>query len=799
MITSLSFFLTAEAASPDISVYCREENRTPIKPEECGTTIQLQDGANTISKAGTYLVQGSCVGQLVINAPDAEVKLLLSNISITSPDGPAVHIQAADKIVMTLADGTKNMLVDSPVYTLPDGEDEPNGALFSKADLFLNGTGTLQITAQYLDGLVSKDSLTIADANIVIESKGDAIRGKDSVLLYYATVSAAAGDDGIKSTKEKDAERGWVYALGSNVTIVAQKDGIQAETELCLNGGNYSITSGGGCLPEYRQELTAPVRKADQAAQISTEETEEEETNAESCKGMKATNIQVLAGIFNISSRDDAIHANGSITISDGYFELSSNDDAIHADDTFTMNGGEIVITDSYEGIEAMHILFIDGKTDVTAIDDGWNAASKAVSEAESGRRKKSHNFDITVSGGEHRILAGGDAIDSNGSILITGGVTYAASSNEMKEVAIDYPEVCECRMTGGILVASGGYGKNTQTFNQMENQACVTLKWKEQQPSGTAITLLVDDRQVLNFTPAASFKSIIVSAPALQVGKKLTVLTNAEQTNSRQISEIIQFFPISQSRKTEKQVQPVNHAKQAQQVNHTAATSTAETVSNAYGMMTATPATGNTLGYWLYTPNNVGDEALPLIVYLHGGSGKGSDLTLITQADGFPKYVQEGKLGDIRAYVLIPQCPSNKNGWQSISEQVFALIDSVCSNPSINGGHVILTGHSMGGTGTWTLATLAPERFSCIVPMSGSVQLVQKNQDALSELPIWVFVAENDKIVDPSSSTDFVSALNAVNPKAKYTCFENAGHRDVPALAWLNEDLGLLDWMLSQ
>ena len=112
---------------------------------------------------------------------------------------------------------------------------------------------------------------------------------------------------------------------------------------------------------------------------------------------------------------------------------------------------------------------------------------------------------------------------------------------------------------------------------------------------------------------------------------------------------------------------------------------------------------------------------------------------------------------------------------------------------------HVILTGHSMGGTGTWALAALAPERFSCIVPMSGSVLFTQKNQDALSQLPIWAFVAEDDKIVDPASSTDFISELNAVNPAAKYTCFKNAGHRDVPALAWLNEEVRLLDWMLSQ
>ena len=107
MITSLRFFLTAEASAPDISVYCQAGNMTPIKPEECGTTIQLQDGVNTISQSGTYLVQGSCSGQLLINAPDAEVRLLLDNISITSPDGPAMLVQSAGKVVLTLADGTK--------------------------------------------------------------------------------------------------------------------------------------------------------------------------------------------------------------------------------------------------------------------------------------------------------------------------------------------------------------------------------------------------------------------------------------------------------------------------------------------------------------------------------------------------------------------------------------------------------------------------------------------------------------------------------------------------------------------
>ena len=72
-----------------------------------------------------------------------------------------------------------------------------------------------------------------------------------------------------------------------------------------------------------------------------------------------------------------------------------------------------------------------------------------------------------------------------------------------------------------------------------------------------------------------------------------------------------------------------------------------------------------------------------------------------------------------------------------------------------------------MGGTGTWALAALAPKRFSCIVPMSGSVTLTRRNQEALAKLPIWAFAAADDKVVDPASSADGISRLNAAGAQA--------------------------------
>ena len=82
---------------------------------------------------------------------------------------------------------------------------------------------------------------------------------------------------------------------------------------------------------------------------------------------------------------------------------------------------------------------------------------------------------------------------------------------------------------------------------------------------------------------------------------------------------------------------------------------------------------------------------------------------------------------------------------------------------------------------------------------MSGSVTLTRRNQEALAKLPIWAFAAADDKVVDPASSADGISRLNAAGAQARLTVFEGAEHRDVPALAWLDEELGLLSWMLTQ
>ena len=201
-------------------------------------------------------------------------------------------------------------------------------------------------------------------------------------------------------------------------------------------------------------------------------------------------------------------------------------------------------------------------------------------------------------------------------------------------------------------------------------------------------------------------------------------------------------------------------------------------------------------LDYWLYAPPGARD-GLPLIVYLHGGSGRGDDLELVMEAESLPKFLRDGDLA-LSAYVLMPQLPSGETGWNAVTEGLAELIDAVVEDCGADAGRVSLTGHSMGGTGAFAVAAALPGRFSFVAPLSGSVRDSREMRAALSDLPVWAIAGAQDDVVDPAAARDFLAALRAVNPDARYTEVEDAGHFDLPARAYLDEEIGLVRWLLS-
>ena len=208
--------------------------------------------------------------------------------------------------------------------------------------------------------------------------------------------------------------------------------------------------------------------------------------------------------------------------------------------------------------------------------------------------------------------------------------------------------------------------------------------------------------------------------------------------------------------------------------------------------------ADGITMNYWLHTPRNA-TANMPLIVYLHGGSGKGDDLDLITAVDGFPKYLQDGQIAP-NAYVIIPQLSSSYKGWggPAITDLVLT-ISSVQAQYQIDANRISLTGHSMGGTGVWSVALGNADLFSAIAPLSGSVTLSDANIQTLSNMPVWAVVGAADTIVDPQSSIDFIAALSQVNEKALITTLAGVDHFTVPSSTYLATDFDIISWLISQ
>ena len=203
-------------------------------------------------------------------------------------------------------------------------------------------------------------------------------------------------------------------------------------------------------------------------------------------------------------------------------------------------------------------------------------------------------------------------------------------------------------------------------------------------------------------------------------------------------------------------------------------------------------------LNYWLFTPRNH-SENMPLIIYLHGGSGKGDDINMLTES-GFCKWVSEGLFDDTPAYIIFPQVSSKYNSWgsASVKRNLKQLIDFTISEFSIDTDRISLTGHSMDGTGTFTIGAAYNDLFSCIAPMSGSIDTTEANLTALADVPVWAFVGSEDKIIPPEASAEFINALNNNGGNGKITIFDGATHFDIPELAYLDKDLDVVGWLIG-
>ena len=508
--------LQASESSSDMSTILLEGQS--ISLEGSGATVN--GSSVTITSAGTYSISGVLNnGQIVVDTADEEnVFLVLNGVNLTYTTGAPIYVANAEKTIITLAEGTENIVTDGASYLFPDAEtDETNAAVFSKDDLTINGSGSLTVYASYNNGITSKDDLLIAGGNITVNAANDGIKGRDSLTVLDGTITVNAGGDGLQANNDEDATEGIVVIDGGTLMITAGLDGIQAETMLAISGGKLAISSGGGS-----------------GASV-----------VDSAKGLKAgVDITIAGGNIQVDAADDAVHSNGSITISGGELVLTSGDDGVHADALLLITGGDLSVARSYEGLESSIIVINDGTITLTSSDDGINVAGGSDGSGMMGPGQDSFTASgdkyLEINGGFIVVNAGGDSLDANGPAALNGGTVVIngplspGGGNGMLDVD------GSLTINGGLLAAVGSTGMGIN-INGTSAQYAVVHSLPSVQAAGTTIHIVsADGQEILSYTPTEAYQTILVSAPGFENGATYSVYVGDTQVFSFTISGVV-------------------------------------------------------------------------------------------------------------------------------------------------------------------------------------------------------------------------------------------------------------------
>jgi len=194
---------------------------------------------------------------------------------------------------------------------------------------------------------------------------------------------------------------------------------------------------------------------------------------------------------------------------------------------------------------------------------------------------------------------------------------------------------------------------------------------------------------------------------------------------------------------------------------------------------------------YLLFLPEGYGKkkQRWPLIMFLHGAGERGSDLNKV-KVHGPPKIVENRK--DFPFIVVSPQCPKD-DWWTDKVEVLINLLDDIVARYKVDKERIYLTGLSMGGYGTWSLASEYPERFAAIAPICGGGTRFMAYE--LKDIPVWVFHGAKDRVVPLEESEEMVNAIRKRGGNARLTIYPDAGH-DSWTETYNNQKL--YDWFLE-
>lgn len=402
--TTSDFTYTSE----DIDVGYDEASATKIVLD--GDSIRVDgDGATakdnivTISKGGTYVLSGTLSdGQIIVSADKQDtIRIVLNGVEMNCSTSSAIYCEQSKKVILILAEGTINTISDATTYVYEStDETEPDAAIFSKDDLILTGTGTLNLTANYNNGIQSKDNLLLASGTYNVTAINNGLHGKDSLTILDGTYTIDAKHNAIHSKGNLTIDEG-------EYSLKAVKKGLHADQLVTVNGGSIdvsecfegmeglSITINGGDINIVASDDGLNVANQDETDMTTTEITQEQRPQAGNQLAQAEGEMPQVNG--EMPQGDSQIPRGGGGQMGGGM-------DVVDEDCIITINGGKITIDASGDGIDS--------------------------------------NGHVYMTGGEVYIngpTSNGDgALDYNGDFIISGGTLVAIGSSGMAQTISD-------------------------------------------------------------------------------------------------------------------------------------------------------------------------------------------------------------------------------------------------------------------------------------------------------------------------------------------------------------------------
>ena len=504
------------------------------------------DGSLKIVQTGQYVISGELTdGNIVVDAKQySKVWILLDGVTIFCSDDACIRVDQADKVFLTLAEGSKNILTGGETFSESALADGANAVIFSHDDLTINGAGSLEVVSSYENGITSKDDLIITGGTISVTAPSHGLRVNDHFRMTSADLTISAEKDGIHT-------EGAIVIQDGVLTITAGDDAVHSDTSVLILDGTILVND---CY-----------------------------------EGIEALTIEISGGDTTIHAQDDALNANGYTGTGFGAnmgqmpdmgenpfsaegMSFPGNPPGMDGNRPEMAESNEAASESSEQSSENMPVP-TEGAPDAESTDSagiagmklfeadteqtpgeafergnrghrmsfGGGPESEGESRMDSTEEKTTVNVEdtwILISGGTLTILneSGRDAdgLDSNGDVTITGGKIVISLVGSSGNSALDSGSESGGMMTisGGTVIACGD-SSMAEGFESESAQASILYTLSETAAAGSIVTLLdAEGKELISETIPYAFSAVVLSCPEMSVGETYTIrIGESEQT----------------------------------------------------------------------------------------------------------------------------------------------------------------------------------------------------------------------------------------------------------------------------